>query len=120
MSTYLGRWVCAVGWLALCAVSGACEKAPPVEEPATRAACIEQGGDWGTFGLLDREACDMPTRDAGCRCTSSEGCQSVCVTNDSVLAGTRAIGMCFGRTITQGTCLNQVENGVAQGTVCED
>ncbi len=85
-----------------------------------RASCEAAGGHWGRFGLLQREQCNLPTRDAGAVCQDSADCQSVCVASDATPSDTRTSGQCFGWTITLGTCLNYVRGGVAGGMICED
>lgn len=83
-------------------------------------SCESQGGNWGRFGLLQKEQCNLPTSDAGKECFDHSACKSVCVADDSVLAGDKVTGKCYGWTITLGTCLNYVKDGKAQGIICED
>ncbi len=88
--------------------------------PTDKQSCETQGGVWGTFGLLVKEQCDMPTSDEGKACADNTQCESVCVADDSVRKGKSATGKCYGRTVTLGTCLNYVKDGKAQGALCED
>jgi hypothetical protein len=88
--------------------------------PETMATCKQQGGVWDRFGLLEKEECSMRTRDAGSACTTDTQCHSVCITDDSAEKGSRVTGRCFARTMTRGTCLNYVKDGIAQGQVCVD
>ena len=95
-----------------------CLRTEPV--PSARVDCEERGGNWGRFGLLELDQCDLPTPDAGKACSSHDDCESACVTDDSVVPHTATSGVCFGRTITLGTCLNHVDGGTAQGILCVD
>ena len=93
---------------------------PIVDVPKNQEECTARGGRWGRFGLREIDQCDMPSSDAGKCCTDSSECQSSCVTKDNVQSGKRAVGKCFERTLTLGTCLNYVEKGKAKGVICED
>ncbi len=90
------------------------------DAPASRAECEAAGGVWARFGLLVTELCSLPTADAGMPCSDHGDCQSVCVVDDSVPAGTKTSGHCYARTVVLGSCLNYVKAGVAQGTLCVD
>ena len=92
----------------------------PAGTPHTRAACEAAGGVWGRFGLLARDLCDLPSRDAGQPCTNSGQCQSVCVAPEGARPGDRVTGQCYARTVTLGTCLSYVADGVVQGVRCVD
>ena len=78
--------------------------------PPEGAACEARGGVWRPFGLAGSWRCNMPTRDAGRSCRDSDECQSVCV----------APGRCHGWTVTLGSCLAHVEDGVVQPELCAD
>lgn len=95
--------------------------APPVASaPDTKAACEAAGGTWARFGLLATELCNLPTSDAGQPCTDNSDCQSVCVAPEGAKPGDRVTGKCYARSITLGTCLSYVVDGVAQAVLCED
>ena len=85
-------------------------------KPDNEADCNEANGQWGRFGLYQIEECNVPTPDVGRICTDSFECISACVselpTGDS--------GTCYGWTIVRGTCLNYVEDGKVNGTLCVD
>lgn len=49
--------------------------------PSTKQECEAAGGNWGRWGLLVEERCNLPTRDAGKSCSDSSQCQSACVAN---------------------------------------
>lgn len=83
-------------------------------------ACEEQGGKWSRAGQSHDHQCNLPTMDAGKICSDSKECQSVCITEGSVIAGTAVTGFCYGWSLLEGTCLNQVSGGVAEGENCED
>jgi hypothetical protein len=83
-------------------------------------ACEEVGGIWGRYGLLEVDQCNLPTNDANKICTDSSECEGVCFTEESAPKDTKISGICYGWTITLGTCLNLIKNGIAQGQICED
>lgn len=85
----------------------------------TESTCIEQGGRWGTFGLLVIPECDLATDDAGKACQDWRDCESVCI-SDIREEGKKTMGKCFDKTITRGTCMNYVEYGVTTGVICVD
>ena len=74
----------------------------------------------GKFGLLEIDQCDLLASDAGEACSDHSDCESVCESKDSVASESAASGVCFGRTVVLGTCLNYVEGGIAQGILCVD
>ncbi len=88
--------------------------------PEDQASCEARGGQWGRFGLMEKDQCNLPTADAGKKCSDHSECESDCITEDSVPAGTKATGKCFGRTVTLGRCMNGVKDGKAQGVICVD
>ena len=95
-----------------------CSRTEPIPNP--RVVCEESGGIWGRFGLLEIDQCDLAASDAGEACSGHSDCESACVTEDSVAPHTETSGVCFGRTIVLGTCLNYVDGGTAQGGICVD
>ena len=82
--------------------------------------CEEVGGIWGRYGLMEVDQCNLPTSDVNKTCTDSAECEGVCFTEESAPKGSAVSGICYGWTITLGTCLNLVKNGIAQGQICED
>lgn len=88
--------------------------------PQDQASCEAQGGRWGRFGLMEKEQCNLATSDAGKKCSDHNDCESDCVTEDSVPAGTEVTGKCYEWTVMLGRCLNGVKNGKAQGVICVD
>lgn len=95
-----------------------CATAPASME--SHQACEEQGGKWSRIGQSHDHHCNLPTMDAGMMCNDSKECQSACITEGHVLPGTEVTGFCYGWSILDGTCLNQVSGGVAEGESCED
>ena len=75
---------------------------------------------WGRFGLLESELCDLPTADAGQPCTKHDDCESVCIAPDGARLGDLVTGKCYARSVTLGTCLAHVVDGVVQAVLCED
>ncbi len=88
--------------------------------PRDQGSCERLGGTWGRFGLMEIDQCNMPTTDANKVCNDSSECEGVCFTDTHARKGTETNGQCYSKTITLGTCLNLVHDGVAQGQVCED
>lgn len=90
------------------------------DRPMDQASCEARGGRWGRWGEYVKEECQYRTRDAGKTCLDSSGCESVCVTEDSVPAGQEARGECWEWKIERGYCLNFIQDGKAQGVTCVD
>ena len=70
--------------------------------PKTKDECLEKGGVWKKLGPHPTEECNLPTKDAGKICTSSNVCEGVCLadlTQDQLTQGMR--GKMFQ---TQGKC----------------
>lgn len=88
--------------------------------PGDQLSCEKLGGSWGRFGLMKIDQCNLPTTDADKVCSDSSECEGVCFTDAPVPKGTKTNGQCFHKTITLGTCLNLIHDGIAQGQVCED
>lgn len=80
--------------------------------------CADYDGRWSRFGNNDEFSCSLPTMDGGASCESSEDCETVCITEDDIATGTHIIGHCYDWTVLNGTCMNYVEGGVAQGQRC--
>jgi hypothetical protein len=90
------------------------------DTPNDQVSCERPGGTWGRFGLMEIDQCNLPTTDANKVCNDSSECEGVCFTDAPTPKGTKTNGQCYSNTITLGTCLNLVHDGVAQGQVCED
>ena len=89
-------------------------------QPTTRAECEAAGGQWGRFGLRQREMCDLPAPDAGKVCSDKQDCVSACVAPESAAVGSHAQGTCHARMLLLGTCLKQVRGGVVTPILCAD
>ncbi|MEK6852565.1 MAG: hypothetical protein AABX59_01670, partial [Nanoarchaeota archaeon] len=78
-------------------------------------SCEAVGGDWGRIGLRLDEICNLPTSDAGKKCTDSDQCEGSCIgeSEDSTS------GTCTAWTITVG-CHAFVEDGKVRGILCVD
>lgn len=79
-------------------------------------SCQAQGGRWWTHP----PGCDLPSSDANQECFDSKDCESSCIVDDKIAAGTKAKGHCYGRTGLIGTCLKYVIHGVVQNKLCVD
>ena len=88
--------------------------------PKDEKSCKALGGNWGRFGMAEREDCNLYTWDAGAPCANHSDCASVCYTDEKTKKGASVTGKCFARTIARGYCLNYVEEGKATGVICKD
>ena len=105
------------------AFAGAFCSSTPVNPPIgieSSQACEEKGGKWDQIGQPHDHQCNLPTMDAGKMCSDSKECQSACITEGHVLPGTEVTGFCYGWSLLDDTCLNQVSGGMAEGESCED
>ena len=84
--------------------------------------CANNSGVWFTplYGNQTSGYCILPTSDAGQVCEFDNDCESACITDDEVKAGSAATGECFGWSELISHCLNSVDDGKALGTVCYD
>lgn len=87
--------------------------------------CEERGGTWGRFGLLLRDECNLPAKDARKPCNDGTECSTgICVAlNESDSPSPRLIyrGACYPRTIPRGDCIRMVVNGLAETrSLCVD
>ncbi|MEK7518197.1 MAG: hypothetical protein AAB583_06670, partial [Patescibacteria group bacterium] len=94
------------------------EKRPLI--PTNKISCEAKEGVWDRFGLVQEWRCNLPTSDAGQQCSNSSQCESICVVDGTLPPGTETKGKCYAWTETLGTCLNHVNKGKAQGTLCVD
>ena len=83
--------------------------------------CTNQDGVWVTPLYGDEGGqCIRATIDEGQSCRSSDDCQSSCVADEGVKPGSEVEGLCFAWSSPISHCLNIIEHGRAQGTVCFD
>lgn len=99
-----------------------------IDIPKDKAACEAQGGKWGRIGLAPRDACNLPTSDAGQICSDSSECEGACVADlsradyDRVTKNKVIIdsaGKCTPWRIVVG-CLAVVTDGKVNGIMCID
>ena len=86
-------------------------------------SCEERGGLWGIHGSPLpglKPNCLLPTSDAGLSCTSSNECESYCITDDDTPVGRVVIGRCYEWQRNAGDCLVRVENGLSTLMICTD
>tara|TARA_R110002096_G_scaffold40698_3_gene110437 strand:+ start:49 stop:462 length:414 start_codon:yes stop_codon:yes gene_type:complete len=95
------------------------------DERATRAervACESAGGTVGPGGLLGFDQCVQPYADAGAACKSSNDCLGRCLlspdSDDDVDQPTDD-GICQATDSLFG-CMTEVDEGIAQWTICFD
>lgn len=85
-----------------------------------RISCEAKGGHWKPVGKLQKNACVLPTIDAGKPCTDSSQCQVSCIVLDKNLSpGQKVVGQCNEST-NQFGCHTYVNDGVVEGTMCAD
>jgi len=77
-------------------------------------SCEKDGGHW-SIGVGDIGRCIYDTNDGGKVCTDSSQCQGMCLADSE----NAKEGKCTEHNLTLG-CLNKVENGKVQGTICLD
>jgi hypothetical protein len=101
---------------------------PTPDRLQDQASCEALGGRWGQIGLAPREACNLPTTDAGETCSDSDECESLCLADlteeqkSQVNRGDlwlRTTGQCAAWQSLAG-CLAPVENGVVSSILCID
>ena len=99
-----------------------------IDIPKDQATCEARGGKWGKIGLSPRDACNLPTTDAGTVCSDSSECEGACVANLSRADYDRvtknkviidSMGQCTPWRIVVG-CLAIVTNGKVNGIMCID
>ena len=76
--------------------------------------CEKNGGHW-SIGVGDIGRCIYDTNDGGKVCTDSSQCEGMCLADSE----NAKEGRCTEHNLTLG-CLNKVENGKVQGTICVD
>ncbi len=96
--------------------------------PKDQATCEAHGGKWNRIGLAPRDACNLPTSDAGQSCSDSSECEGACVADlsradyDRVTKNKVIIdstGKCTPWRIVVG-CLAVVTDGKVNGIMCID
>ncbi len=83
-------------------------------------SCNQAGGSWEKVGKLQKEACVLPTSDAGHSCSDNKQCQVACIVSKrGVKAGDAVEGQCHNSTNLFG-CKARVVDGIARPTLCID
>ena len=104
------------------------QKKERVEIPRDKESCEKQGGRWGRIGIMPKESCNLPTKDAGKICSDSNECEGACIAElakedyKKVWEERRTIrtkGKCTPWVIVVG-CQARVQNGKVKGILCVD
>ncbi len=97
--------------------------------PQDKETCEARKGQWGRFGLVIEEQCNLPTSDAGKTCRNQEECDGACVADLSQEEQDRIInqkevietnGKCTSWLLRAGTCQGYVKDGKVDGILCVD
>jgi hypothetical protein len=82
--------------------------------------CARLGGYVQRVGLLGREACVVPYKDAGKTCTDGSQCEGDCWGEARPYApGVKAVGKCQPTNMPFG-CNSRISDGVASPVLCVD
>ncbi|MCX6813102.1 MAG: hypothetical protein NTV77_01260 [Candidatus Azambacteria bacterium] len=96
--------------------------------PQDKETCEAQKGEWGRFGLVAREQCNLPTSDADKTCSNQNECEGACIVELSKEDQDRltkqnevieANGKCTSWLLTYG-CDAYVKDGKVDGILCID
>jgi hypothetical protein len=100
-----------------------------IEFPQTQEDCLAKGGIWKKVGIFPNEICNIPTKDGGKECSSSNDCEGSCLavlTEDqrSLLMNGKKLnenvpGKCTGMLRNFG-CIGFVENSKVDKFLCLD
>jgi hypothetical protein len=93
--------------------------APAPERPADQAACKSAGGNWQPVCRMQKPACVMTFPDAQKACSGKADCMGACLVHGEAKAGEKAEGLCAANDDPCG-CRQEVEGGIARGTLCAD
>lgn len=106
--------------LAACADEPAQTASSAPREKPTLENCARLGGYVQRVGLLGREACVVPYKDAGKACTDGSQCEGDCWGEARPYApGELATGKCQPTNMPFG-CNSRIDNGVASPVLCVD
>ena len=89
---------------------------------AERAACEAAGGEVGPGGMLGYDQCVRPYADAGQACKGTEDCEGRCLLSadsDDEMGQPTEDGICQANDSPFG-CYSEVNDGMAQYTICVD
>ncbi|MFQ5493180.1 MAG: hypothetical protein ACE5DX_03415 [Candidatus Dojkabacteria bacterium] len=98
----------------------------PTEVPVVKSEteCTKLDGQWGVFGLLKEEQCNLPAGDAGEQCVDGSECEGECIAEHITLETSEQLpiettGLCSENLLNFG-CHAFVKNGVVDGVICVD
>ena len=88
---------------------------PQLGDAADKDECLEMGGVWRQWGMLQKEYCQIPAPDAGQECNDGSQCQyGKCISENGEIPGKCAeFKNMFG-------CMSLIENGQLGSTLCID
>ena len=96
--------------------------------PQNKETCEAQKGEWGRFGLVIKEQCNLPTSDAGKTCRNQSECEGACIADlsqedqDRITESKEVIetsGKCTPWLFTYG-CNAYIKDGKVDGILCVD
>lgn len=92
-----------------------CTTAPSVGGGETKEECLSKGGTWSKWGLIQKEYCQYPAKDAGKSCTDGSECSmGKCISYTGKIPGEcKRYENVFG-------CFSFVTKGQTKGTLCVD
>ena len=104
-------------------------KKTAIKIPNNQTECLARGGTWKAMGIFPEEICNLPTKDGGKSCSSSNECEGSCLAvlnNDEQSAlmkgdkkGMKVPGQCSNSLRNIG-CLGFVEDGKVDQIICLD
>jgi len=88
---------------------------PTLGDASTQHECLEKGGTWQKWGMLQKEYCQIPAPDAGKSCTDGSQCSlGSCISESGTLPGAcQTYKNIFG-------CFTFVEDGELGPVLCAD
>lgn len=96
--------------------------------PQDKETCEAQEGEWGRFGLVIKEQCNLTTSDAGKTCANQNECEGACIVElseedqDRITKQNEVIetnGKCTSWLLTYG-CNAYVKDGKVDSIMCLD
>ncbi|MBI2110558.1 hypothetical protein HYT51_02150 [Candidatus Woesearchaeota archaeon] len=93
-------------------------KCTEVITPTDKESCEARGGEWRIWNDYPDAApeCNLPTSDAGKRCSDSSQCESYCQAPEGAEIGAKVVGECYKFMIVP--CMQEVRNGVVDAEWC--
>ena len=96
--------------------------------PQDKETCEARRGEWGRFGLVIKEQCNLPTSDAGKICSNQNECEGACIVELSEKEQDRLTkqneiietnGRCTSWLLTY-DCNAYVKDGKVDSIICAD